>query len=475
VFWAAVPGKSWCLDSISRSTSATSGIISSVAPPACCSACSSRPLSVPAERRLPSLPYHEPCDLLRSATVRILSPTVSGGQDPDRPPTPGGTRRRNRLLCHDSDHDPRETQTILRDRRTGAAVLLNFPFENKLQRKFSPLFLKRVPAGWRDHTARQLPVYVEEPWVDAFRTNPASTVAGFCSKWYQRMACSTASESCARAIRPFAAPPAMSRTSLSTFLIKARSCARGRPPALGGCTRAARPTLISRSPNLRRNRLAHPRHAPALDAIRGALHHYVAGPGEQAYCIPRRLLTSSFPLAIRSTAPMKPTPTSLPSPKTLLAFGAHPDDIEFGCGGVIARETQAGGTAHLVVCSRGESATNGTPAQRTKEAKQGAGCSARRSEFIDLAAMHALRRTSRRPAAGRHHPPRASQVVLAPTPVENQHRITPSSAARARRRPSGALRRREGTHGAAGPRHRASPLLCGHARSRAGRPPASVL
>ncbi len=90
-------------------------------------------------------------------------------------------------FCHDSDHDPRETQTILRDRRTGAAVLLNFPFENKLQRKFSPLFLKRVPAGWRDHTARQLPVYVEEPWVDAFRTNPASTVAGFCLEMYQRM------------------------------------------------------------------------------------------------------------------------------------------------------------------------------------------------------------------------------------------------------------------------------------------------
>jgi len=34
---------------------------------------------------------------------------------------------------------------------------------------------------------------------------------------------------------------------------------------------------------------------------------------------------------------------------------------------------QAGGRAHLVVCSRGESATNGTPAQRTKEAKRGAG------------------------------------------------------------------------------------------------------
>ena len=28
--------------------------------------------------------------------------------------------------------------------------------------------------------------------------------------------------------------------------------------------------------------------------------------------------------------------------RTVLAIGAHPDDIEFGCGGVIARETGAG-------------------------------------------------------------------------------------------------------------------------------------
>jgi len=132
------PGKSWCLDSISRSTSATSGIISSVAPPACCSACSSRPLSVPAERRLPSLPYHEPCDLLRSATVRILSRRYLGGQDPDRPPTPGGTRRRNRLLSvTTATTDPRETQTILRDRRTGAAVLLKFSLRKQAAAKFS--------------------------------------------------------------------------------------------------------------------------------------------------------------------------------------------------------------------------------------------------------------------------------------------------------------------------------------------------
>ena len=31
---------------------------------------------------------------------------------------------------------------------------------------------------------------------------------------------------------------------------------------------------------------------------------------------------------------MKPTPTSPLERAPLVAFGAHPDDIEFGCGGV---------------------------------------------------------------------------------------------------------------------------------------------
>src|SRR5580693_7795120 len=58
------------------------------------------------------------------------------------------------LFYHDSDHDPRETQTILRHRRTGEEGRLNFTFENKLQRKWSPLFLKRVPPGWGPNLAR---------------------------------------------------------------------------------------------------------------------------------------------------------------------------------------------------------------------------------------------------------------------------------------------------------------------------------
>src|SRR5476649_1448213 len=53
------------------------------------------------------------------------------------------------FFCHDSDHDPRETQTILRHRKTGEPQTLNFTFANKVQRKWSPLFLKRIPPAGR--------------------------------------------------------------------------------------------------------------------------------------------------------------------------------------------------------------------------------------------------------------------------------------------------------------------------------------
>lgn len=119
---------------------------------------------------------------------------------------------------------------------------------------------------------------------------------------------------------------------------------------------------------------------------------------------------------------MKPTPMSAPDPAPLLAFGAHPDDIEFGCGGVIARETQAGRAAHLVVCSRGEAATQGTPEQRVEEAERAAALLGATLEFIDLGGDARMdgtvaNRLSLAAVIRRVRP----SIVLAPTPMENQH------------------------------------------------------
>jgi LmbE family N-acetylglucosaminyl deacetylase len=119
---------------------------------------------------------------------------------------------------------------------------------------------------------------------------------------------------------------------------------------------------------------------------------------------------------------MKPGPNSPNKFPPLLAFGAHPDDIEFGCGAVIARETRAGRKAHLVVCSHGEAGTHGTPAQRTAEAKKAAALLGASIEFLkldgdghlEIRATHAIRLAGiiRRMRPG---------VVFAPSLVENQH------------------------------------------------------
>jgi hypothetical protein len=84
------------------------------------------------------------------------------------------------FFLHDSDHDCRETQTTLRHLKTGQPQTFNFTWANKLQRKFSPLFLKRLPADWQANTARQLPNFVSARGVEVFKRAAASNQADFC-------------------------------------------------------------------------------------------------------------------------------------------------------------------------------------------------------------------------------------------------------------------------------------------------------
>src|SRR5580698_4369469 len=73
------------------------------------------------------------------------------------------------FFWHDSDHDPRETRTLLRHRKTNEPAQLNFEFANRLQRKFSPLHLKRIAAGWQEKTLLQLPNYVDRRLIEIFK------------------------------------------------------------------------------------------------------------------------------------------------------------------------------------------------------------------------------------------------------------------------------------------------------------------
>ncbi len=93
------------------------------------------------------------------------------------------------FFYHDADHDPRETQTTLRHRASGDPQTFNFTFANKLQRKYSPLYAKRVMPDWVETTTRQLGAYVEPVAIDAFRAAGRATdnVAEFCLGIYRAM------------------------------------------------------------------------------------------------------------------------------------------------------------------------------------------------------------------------------------------------------------------------------------------------
>lgn len=47
----------------------------------------------------------------------------------------------------------------------------------------------------------------------------------------------------------------------------------------------------------------------------------------------------------------------LDPPNSALAIGAHPDDVEFGCGGLLAKWAAAGCTVHHLVCTDGSKGT----------------------------------------------------------------------------------------------------------------------
>ena len=52
----------------------------------------------------------------------------------------------------------------------------------------------------------------------------------------------------------------------------------------------------------------------------------------------------------------------------ILAFGAHPDDVELGCGGTIANQVNLGSKIGIVDLTRGELGTRGSAEIRDKEA-----------------------------------------------------------------------------------------------------------
>jgi bacillithiol biosynthesis deacetylase BshB1 len=68
----------------------------------------------------------------------------------------------------------------------------------------------------------------------------------------------------------------------------------------------------------------------------------------------------------------------------VLAVGAHPDDVELGCGGTLARLASEGRAVGILHLTRGERGTRGTPEGRRAEAEAAAAAlGAAAMDFLD--------------------------------------------------------------------------------------------
>ncbi len=66
--------------------------------------------------------------------------------------------------------------------------------------------------------------------------------------------------------------------------------------------------------------------------------------------------------------PSSASPASPQAARRILAVGAHPDDVEFGCGGILAKEAARGHAITVLNLSRGESGSRGAAEEREREA-----------------------------------------------------------------------------------------------------------
>lgn len=194
------------------------------------------------------------------------------------------------FFLHDADHDPRETQTILRHRRSGETATLNFAFANKVQRKWSPLYLKRLVGGWQDTTARQLGAFVGPRAIEAFQGIHATTVADFCLGMYRALDLLEG----VRVVR--SGDPAVRRAACAVKdffvdvpyageIVRARHRAGGAPALLlheGGEKYVELPLTPFRPEQISPTRDTRLRW---MQSVVGCTH-YIAGAGEQAYLNP---------------------------------------------------------------------------------------------------------------------------------------------------------------------------------------------
>jgi bacillithiol biosynthesis deacetylase BshB1 len=106
----------------------------------------------------------------------------------------------------------------------------------------------------------------------------------------------------------------------------------------------------------------------------------------------------------------------------ILAVGAHPDDVEFGCAPILIQEVQKGHEARILVTSKGEAGSAGTPEERAQEARDAARIIGAAIQFLELGGdCHIEYNPANAMTVAREIRRLKPEVVLAPHLGENQH------------------------------------------------------
>jgi len=120
--------------------------------------------------------------------------------------------------------------------------------------------------------------------------------------------------------------------------------------------------------------------------------------------------------------PPDPAAATPPTARQILAVGAHPDDVEFGCGGILIKEISRGHAVTVLNLTRGEAASSGTAEERKREAEAAAVAMGTRLQFVEIGedcrienSPHNAMAIARVIRRVRPH------ILLAPSPDENQH------------------------------------------------------
>ncbi|HVO99262.1 MAG TPA: PIG-L deacetylase family protein [Bryobacteraceae bacterium] len=106
----------------------------------------------------------------------------------------------------------------------------------------------------------------------------------------------------------------------------------------------------------------------------------------------------------------------------ILAIGPHPDDLEFGCAPILMKETKRGNRVKMLVLSRGEAGSAGSPELREQESRAAAALIGSEVEFLEFAGDCRLAYTPENAfRLAREIRSFKPETVLAPHPGENQH------------------------------------------------------